>query len=83
MKAKKKYVIVGSGGRSYSFCSELVTNDEEEGELLAFCDTTKARMDNANMGGWGIAFSSYLRKMVRRCSDPHSPPFLVPFFCNY
>lgn len=46
---QKKYVIVGSGGRSYSFYSEMVSNFKEHARLLAFCDTTQARTDNANM----------------------------------
>ncbi|MHC4873033.1 MAG: Gfo/Idh/MocA family protein, partial [Planctomycetota bacterium] len=47
-KKKKKYVIVGSGGRAHSFYSALVTDFKKQSTLCAFCDTNQARMNHAN-----------------------------------
>lgn len=45
---KKKYVIVGTGGRAEFFYSELVTTFKETSELIAICDVNQTRMDYAN-----------------------------------
>lgn len=46
--AKKRYVLVGAGGRAEFFYSSLVTDFKETSELLAFCDINQTRMDYAN-----------------------------------
>lgn len=46
--AKKKYVLVGSGGRAEFFYGALASNYRETSELLAFCDINGTRMDYAN-----------------------------------
>ncbi|MFC4599618.1 Gfo/Idh/MocA family protein [Cohnella hongkongensis] len=48
MSGKKKYVLVGSGGRAEFFYSAIATSFRETSELLAFCDTNQTRMDYAN-----------------------------------
>ncbi|QJD87581.1 Gfo/Idh/MocA family protein [Cohnella herbarum] len=48
MTLKKKYVLVGSGGRAEFFYSAIATSFHETSELLAFCDTNQTRMDYAN-----------------------------------
>jgi len=48
MSDKKKYVLVGSGGRAEFFYSAIATSFRETSELLAFCDTNQTRMDYAN-----------------------------------
>jgi len=48
MGNKKKYVLVGSGGRAEFFYSAIATTFRETSELLAFCDTNQTRMDYAN-----------------------------------
>ena len=45
---KKKYVIVGVGGRANSFYQALVSDFKEQGELCGFCDVNQARMNHAN-----------------------------------
>ncbi len=45
---KKKYAIVGVGGRAEFFYSALVTTFKETSELVAFCDVNQTRMDYAN-----------------------------------
>ncbi|AZS17338.1 Gfo/Idh/MocA family protein [Paenibacillus lutimineralis] len=46
--SKKKYVIVGTGGRAEFFYSELVTTFKETSELVAICDVNQTRMNYAN-----------------------------------
>jgi len=48
MGEKKKYVLVGSGGRAEFFYSAIASTYQETSELLAFCDTNQTRMDYAN-----------------------------------
>ncbi|WP_373229062.1 Gfo/Idh/MocA family protein [Cohnella sp.] len=48
MSSKKKYVLVGSGGRAEFFYSAIATSYQETSELLAFCDTNQTRMNFSN-----------------------------------
>lgn len=48
MSQRKKYVVVGTGGRSTMFISALVKEYQDVGELKAFCDTNQSRMDFYN-----------------------------------
>lgn len=45
---KKKYVLVGSGGRAEFFYSAIACEFRETSELLAFCDINQTRMNYAN-----------------------------------
>jgi len=45
---KKRYVLVGSGGRAEFFYGALATDFRETSQLLAFCDINQTRMDYAN-----------------------------------
>lgn len=54
--SKKKYVLVGTGGRSRMFYKALVETYKDTTELTAICDVNQTRMDFANnaikeMGG--------------------------------
>lgn len=46
--AKKKYVLVGSGGRAEFFYGAIASTYRETSELTAFCDTNQVRMNYAN-----------------------------------
>jgi predicted dehydrogenase len=46
--AKKKYVLVGTGGRAEFFYGAIASQFKETSELTAFCDTNQTRMDYAN-----------------------------------
>lgn len=46
--AKKRYVLVGTGGRAISFIEPLVTRYHQDGELLALCDVSATRMAHYN-----------------------------------
>ncbi|CCV64552.1 Oxidoreductase [Alteracholeplasma palmae J233] len=46
--SKKKYVIVGVGGRSRMFYEAIATTYKETSELLAICDMSQTRMDFTN-----------------------------------
>lgn len=48
MNEKKKYVLVGSGGRAEFFYSAIATDFKDTSELLAFCDINQTRMNYAN-----------------------------------
>ncbi|MBU5671324.1 Gfo/Idh/MocA family protein [Paenibacillus brevis] len=45
---KKKYVLVGTGGRAEFFYSAIAKQFSETSELVAFCDINQTRMDYAN-----------------------------------
>ncbi len=45
---KKKYVLVGTGGRAEFFYGALVTTFKHTSELVAFCDINETRMEYAN-----------------------------------
>ncbi|MBP1962834.1 Gfo/Idh/MocA family protein [Paenibacillus aceris] len=47
MTNKKKYVLVGAGGRARFFYSAIATDFRETTELLALCDVNQTRMDYA------------------------------------
>ncbi|MDD3695293.1 MAG: Gfo/Idh/MocA family oxidoreductase [Lentisphaeria bacterium] len=44
----KKYVVVGTGGRSSMFIRALCGDFKEHGQLVGFCDPNQARMDYYN-----------------------------------
>jgi predicted dehydrogenase len=46
--ARKKYVLVGTGGRARMFYQALAKDFRETAELVAFCDINQTRMDFAN-----------------------------------
>lgn len=45
---KKKYALIGTGGRAEMFYASLATEYQETSELVAFCDLNQTRMDYAN-----------------------------------
>lgn len=45
---KKRYAVVGTGGRAEFFYGAIVQDFRESAELVAFCDTNQTRMDYAN-----------------------------------
>ncbi|MBO0993352.1 Gfo/Idh/MocA family protein [Bacillus sp. SD088] len=47
-KLKKKYVLIGTGGRAEFFYGALARDYRDTCELLAFCDINQIRMDYAN-----------------------------------
>jgi len=46
--SKKKYVLVGSGGRAEFFYGAIASDYRDTSELTAFCDTNQTRMNYAN-----------------------------------
>ncbi len=48
MQKKKKYVLIGTGGRARFFYSAIAGTYQETSELAAFCDINQVRMDHAN-----------------------------------
>lgn len=45
---KKKYALIGTGGRAIFFYGALAKDFSETSRLVAFCDTNQTRMDYAN-----------------------------------
>lgn len=48
MSQRKRYVLVGTGGRAEFFWGSLVEDYRETSELVAFCDINTIRMDYSN-----------------------------------
>lgn len=48
MTNKKRYVLIGTGGRAEFFYGAMVQDFHETSELVAFCDINETRMDYAN-----------------------------------
>ncbi|KAJ3518702.1 hypothetical protein NM208_g14420 [Fusarium decemcellulare] len=46
--AKKKYAVVGTGGRSSFFYSAIATEYSQTSCIVALCDTNQTRMNHAN-----------------------------------
>ncbi len=46
--ARKKYVLVGAGGRARFFYGAIIKDFKDTAELIAFCDINQTRMDYAN-----------------------------------
>ncbi|KAK4187362.1 hypothetical protein QBC35DRAFT_435174 [Podospora australis] len=47
-KPKKRYALVGTGGRSYFFFSAIATTYSSTSCIVGFCDTNQTRMNYAN-----------------------------------
>ena len=45
---KKKYALIGTGGRAHFFYGSLARDYRDTSQLVAFCDTNQTRMDYAN-----------------------------------
>ncbi|WP_438349399.1 Gfo/Idh/MocA family oxidoreductase [Paenibacillus sp. FA6] len=48
MSQKKRYVLVGTGGRAEFFYAALARDYRDTSELIAFCDMNQTRMNYAN-----------------------------------
>lgn len=48
MKAKKRYAVVGTGGRARFFYQAIIKQFKETSELVGFCDINPARMEYTN-----------------------------------
>jgi predicted dehydrogenase len=48
MSERKRYALVGTGGRAAFFYKAIVEDFKETSDLVAFCDVNQTRMDYAN-----------------------------------
>jgi predicted dehydrogenase len=48
LAARKRYALVGTGGRAAFFYNAILHDFSKTSELVAFCDTNQTRMDYAN-----------------------------------
>jgi predicted dehydrogenase len=48
MSAKKRYALIGTGGRARFFYGAIASEYRETSELVAFCDVNQTRMNYAN-----------------------------------
>ena len=48
MAQRKRYALIGTGGRAEFFWGALVKDFRETSELVAFCDINSIRMDYSN-----------------------------------
>ena len=58
---KKKYAVVGTGGRAGLYLTSIARDYQETSAFVAFCDTNQTRMSYANkmIGEWGHAQVPY------------------------
>lgn len=79
--SKKKYVIVGTGGRAEFFYSELITTYKETSELVAICDVNQTRMNYANqllVDKYNYhAVATYKAEDFDRMIEEHKPDFVL------
>ncbi|MDQ0091136.1 putative dehydrogenase [Paenibacillus anaericanus] len=79
--SKKKYVIVGTGGRAEFFYSELITTYKETSELVAICDVNQTRMNYANqllVDKYNyLAVATYKAEDFDRMIEEHKPDFVL------
>lgn len=79
--SKKKYVIVGTGGRAEFFYSELITTYKETSELVAICDVNQTRMNYANqllVDKYNYhAIATYKAEDFDRMIEEHKPDFVL------
>ena len=59
---RAKYVVVGTGGRSWMYTHALISDFKDVAELTAFCDSNQARMDFNN-------------KLIQQCGHPAVPTY--------
>ncbi|MCL6339466.1 Gfo/Idh/MocA family oxidoreductase [Pectobacterium carotovorum subsp. carotovorum] len=45
---KKKYAVVGTGGRAGLYLESIARDYQDQGQFVAFCDTNQTRMNYAN-----------------------------------
>ena len=48
MSARKRYALIGTGGRARFFYQAVATDFKDRAELVAFCDINQTRLDHAN-----------------------------------
>lgn len=79
--SKKKYVLIGTGGRSRLFHEAIFTTYQETSELLALCDLSQTRMDYTNHIIQTVyqkkALPTYLYTEFEQMLDDHKPDFVI------
>ncbi len=78
--SKKKYVLVGTGGRSRMFYEALTKTYKDTSELVAICDVNRTRMDFANnaikeMGG--VPAKTYLAEDFDKMIAEEKPDTVI------
>lgn len=66
--ARKRYALIGTGGRARSFYRAVARDFRDTAELVAFCDLNQTRMDYAN------------RMLQEECDHPPVPTYTAEQF---
>ncbi|MFD0675397.1 MULTISPECIES: Gfo/Idh/MocA family oxidoreductase [unclassified Paenibacillus] len=80
MSARKRYALVGTGGRASFFYSAIAKDFKETSELVAFCDVNQTRMDFANkkVGEHGVGpLPTYKSEEFDRMIEESKPDFVI------
>ncbi|NOU97129.1 gfo/Idh/MocA family oxidoreductase [Paenibacillus sp. LMG 31456] len=80
MSSRKRYALVGTGGRASFFYSAIVKDFKESSELVAFCDVNQTRMDFANkkIGAHGVGpLPTYKSEEFDRMIEESKPDFVI------
>lgn len=81
LSSKKRYVVVGTGGRAINFLQPMVTTHREHCELVGLCDLSPTRMAhyNASLAGpWGYhAVPAYPSDRFDDCVRQTRPDVVV------
>lgn len=79
-ESKKRYVLVGTGGRSFMFSQSLLGTYAENAELLALCDLNTKRMAyNASKleGEFGVKLKQYAAADFERMVAEQKPDVVI------
>ncbi|GHB90166.1 Gfo/Idh/MocA family protein [Cerasicoccus arenae] len=78
---KKRYVIVGTGGRAFMFADALLNTYKRNCKLSAICDLNSKRLEfhnNSYQEKWGVKpLKTYLAKDFDRMIEKEKPDFVI------
>ncbi|TDF99178.1 Gfo/Idh/MocA family protein [Paenibacillus piri] len=80
MSTRKKYAVVGTGGRAGFFYNAIARDFKETSELVAFCDVNQTRMNVANkkVGAFDVGpLPTYKSEHFDRMIEETKPDFVI------
>jgi predicted dehydrogenase len=80
MSTRKRYALVGTGGRASFFYSAIARDFKETSELVAFCDVNQTRMNVANkkIEAFGAGpLPTYKSEEFDRMIEESKPDFVI------
>lgn len=77
---KRRYALVGAGGRSSFYYTAIATNYKDTSEIVALCDTNQTRMDYANSRLESLGYGSvptYMATDFDKMISDHKPDEVI------